>query len=462
MSIRTHALLPSLLLAAAATAQVPDGAYVFGSFHGAYNSAAGLPGIFFAHPRDPSLPIVEVTGLSPALQPDPAGSQGAACIVRRPRDGALIVGERAPPGTSVDLHVLTLKGAAVVHSQLFSMGTSVRAGEIPQCALLPDGRVFVAATDLASGPLAVQQTAQYNMQGLGLVDTIGGAVTPLPIQNHNALPGVINALAISNDGTVGYVGNYISATLGDIWAVPLPNGGTLTQIATLPAGVSNLAVANDGSLIVTTLAAAPAPSVFRVDVVTGVATPLNATLGPTNCVAIETVTGSMAIASAGAGIPPRALFWMTDAGAATQLQQPNRATISCVAINPNPEAILPGTNGAETLTWRLAPNPGGLPEIGASFSLTLDATPATIGPGLAIVSLARLPAAVTILGADVHVDPALALGTLQLSPAASFQVSIPLPLNPTLRGVSLFTQTFHLQSGATSMSSSPLVETTIL
>jgi hypothetical protein len=179
-------------------AQVPDGYFVFGSFQG----TAGPNGIFFAHPRDPLAPIIDVTNLPPALAYDASGRRGAACLLYRSTDGALIAGERSPPGTSVDLHVLQLQGSAVVSAQLFSMGTSVGAGEIPQCALLPDGKIVVAATDLtANSPLAQFLTQQYNWEGIGILDTKSGGVTPIAIPNLNQFPGVISGLAVSPDGT---------------------------------------------------------------------------------------------------------------------------------------------------------------------------------------------------------------------------------------------------------------------
>ena len=94
------------LLATPLISQVPDGWYVYGSFQ---SSLKGETGIFMNHPRNPGKPVA-ITGLNADLKwvPNSPVNQGASCLVYRPSDGALIVGERAPGGHSVDLHIITL------------------------------------------------------------------------------------------------------------------------------------------------------------------------------------------------------------------------------------------------------------------------------------------------------------------------------------------------------------------
>src|SRR5690606_8802378 len=141
-------------------------------------------GIYYSHPRDPLVPVGRIRNLPPDLEYVPSLRGGCASVLYRPSDGALIAGERAPAGRSVDLHVLHLAGDTVARSHGFSVGTSVGVGEIVQSALLPDGRVVVAASDLmAGGPLAQVQTLRYNWQGIGIVDTIAGNITPIPVTN---------------------------------------------------------------------------------------------------------------------------------------------------------------------------------------------------------------------------------------------------------------------------------------
>jgi hypothetical protein len=443
------------LLAGAAIAQVPDGYIVFGSFQG----TAGQNGIFFAHPRDPQAAWIEVTGLSPALANDPSGRRGASSLFRL-RDGRLVAGERAPTDTSVDVHVLTLNGAHVVHAQLFSVGTSAGQGEVPQAAPLPDGRIVVAATGLRpGGPLSHFLTAQYQWEGIGILDPVGGGIVPVPIANLGSFPGVINGMAVSADGSTAYVGNYISTTSGDLWAVPLPHGGTAVQVATLPAGASNVAVDLDGTVLVTTLNGPP--NLYRYDPVALTTTPVPTTTGPLNAIALETVTGNYVLATANAGVPVRALVWMTPGGAEHVLQSPNLATISCLDVNPNPEQYGTGTAGQTTYAWQLAPNPGGLPEAGnAAFSLTLTSAAAVPSQVLVAVSLGK--AATTIAGVELLVDPTAAISYLDTMVGSPLVVPFAIPNDVGLRGLALFAQTLHLELVTTALASSPAVELTIL
>jgi hypothetical protein len=447
-----------LLLAEAALCQVPDGWLVWCSFQG----STGQNGVFFSHPRDPAEPIVEVANLPAALAYSPLGRRGGATIVRRPGDGALLCGERAPAGTSVDLHVLTLSGASVAWAQTFSVGTSANVGEIPQCALLPDGRIVLAATDLTAGsPLAQFQTLQYNWEGVGILDPESGGVTPIAIANLNQFPGVINSLAVDAAGTTVYIGNYVSATAGDLWSVPV-TGGLAIQVATLPAGASNLAIDNDGTVLVTTLNGPP--NLFRYDPVANTTTPVPTTSGPLNAIGIERVTGNLVLATANAGVPVRSLIWRTPAGVETVLLSPNRATISGVDVNPTPEAIAPGTpSGAGSYSFALAPNPGGLPEAGnGGFSLTLETSAPHVAVSLFLLGTARAMPPLPVEGVDVHVDPSAAASLVFNLNGSSAVLALPIPATASLRGLTLFGQTLHFEVFGNSLGASPGLEITIL
>lgn len=457
MSTPLIRIVAPLALAAAAVAQVPDGYYVFGSFQG----AAGLNGIYFAHPRDSAAAPIPVTGLPPALGYDPAGRRGAACVNWRSSDQMLFAGERSPAGTSVDLHMLRLNGAAVVFDQLFSVGTSANVGEIPQAGLLPDGRIVLAATDLmAGGPLAQFQTLQYNWEGVGIVDPISGSVTPVPISNLSAFPGVINGLAVTPDGATIYLGNYISATAGDLWSVPI-TGGVATLVASLPAGSSNVAIDGDGTVLVTTLNGPP--NLFRYDPSAQTTTPVATTTGPLNAIAVESVTGNYVLATANAGVPSRSLVWMTPGGQENVLLSPNLATISAVDVNPNPEAYGVATVGTASYDWQLAPNPGGLPQSGnAGFSLTLTASdPSLVSLSAFVLSLARSVPPGNIAGLGVEVDLGFA-STFVGSFQGSGTTALPIPAGATLVGMPVFAQTFLWEVAPATVAASRGVEFTIL
>src|SRR5262245_18341579 len=106
---------------AKAEGQVPDGWYVFSSFRGGrpYSPGPGgtatypsVGGLRLLHPRTPG-PPVPITGLAPALVGSVGGigAEGASCVVRRPSDGALLVGNISPaPASVVGLHILALNG----------------------------------------------------------------------------------------------------------------------------------------------------------------------------------------------------------------------------------------------------------------------------------------------------------------------------------------------------------------
>ncbi len=445
------------LFAASLAAQVPDGYLVFGSFQG----AAGQNGLFFAHPRDPLSAWIPVTNLPPALAYDPLGRRGAACVVRR-SDGMLLVGERAPAGTSVDVHLLRLRGADVTFAQLFSVGTSFNVGEIPQLALLPDGRVVVAATDLAGGPLAQYQTAQYHGEGVGILDPDSGGVVPIPIANLNQFPGVINGMAVSPDGATVYIGNYVSTVSGDLWAVPI-SGGTAVPIATLPSGASNVSVDRDGTVLVTTLNGPP--NLFRVAPQPPYAvTPVATTTGPLNAIAVEPTTGNYLLATANAGVPPRSLAWMTPDGSQENvLLSPNLATIAGLDVNPDPESYGAATPGLSDYGWRLRPNPGGLPAAGnMGFSLTMDA--AAGEPLFAFLFVSLRPAAgLRFLGLDIHVDfTQLVVDAFQVTLGGPATFPLPIPADPSLRGVAVYGQVLLQEAGSQQAAASPGVEITVL
>jgi hypothetical protein len=460
-NISTSALfriLTALALSVPAAAQVPDGWIVWGSFMST-NLGNGQCGIFFSHPRDGLQPVIQVTGLPPALAFDPLGRRGSACVAYRASDGMLIAGERSPAGTSVDLHVMRLQGSAVVFDQLFSVGTSVNVGEIPQCALLPDGRIVVGASDLQpGGPLAQFQTLQYNFEGLGIVDTISGAVTPIQVSNLSSFPGVINGLNVSHDGQTVYVGNYISASAGDLWEVPIA-GGMATQVAQLPFGASNVAVDNDGTVLVTTLNGPP--NLFRYDPVSGATTPITTTSGALNAVCVEPATGNLLYATASSGVPARSLMWMDSSGVETVISSPNMQTISGVSVNPNPEQYGASTPGEVDYYWQLAPNPGGLPLVGNSnFSLTVASDQPMIALVLMSVSLARTSPTLQF-GLLTHIDLGVA-ATIFTTLVDTATMPLPLPNANAFVGIELFAQAYLSEQPTTVIAASPAVSLTIL
>jgi hypothetical protein len=447
----TFTVLPGSLLA-----QIPDGYIVWSSQQG----TPGQNGIFYSHPRDPLVPVGAITNLPPALAYSPAGARGCASVLYRRSDGALIAGERAPNGTSVDLHVLHLRGDDVHWAQTFSIGTGIAFGEICQAGLLPDGRVVVAASGLSdTSPLAQFQTAQYQWEGIGIVDTVGGGVSPVDVTNLSSVPGVLNGIAVDPDGQTLWFCNWINNGNGGLWSVPVV-GGAATQHATIPGGPASVSIDNDGTIVMPVLIPAAAANVYRYDPVTAALTTIPTTAGPLNCLAIETVTGNFVVATRETGTPPRSIYWMTPTGVQTLLSSPDRATINGIDVNPNPEVVAAGTPGATSYDWQLTPNPGGLPLLGSSFSLTVASAATANGLAALVIGFQRATTPTTVLGATVHVDLPTAFTSVFVF-ADQHTFPLTLPSANALRGVDLWAQTVHDEGNAT-LAASSLVHATVL
>lgn len=443
-------LLVPLLVTAPLCAQVPQGYFVFSTFGG-----AAQKGLFLSHPRDPGMPLT-IDGLHGDLV-----ISGASSVLYRESDGALIVGERVQPGASVDIHVIEVAGTSVTRDASFSVGTGGSCcGEIPQAGLLPDGRIVVAATDIAAGPLSNYLTTSYGYQGVGIVDPISGLVTSVPITNGSQIVDVFNGMAVAPDGSAVYLGTW-GPTAGDIWHLPLPAGGTATLVASLPIGLSNMAFDNQGDLWVTVLDANQ--PLWRVNVGTGTAVSVPTTAGQLNGIANEPTTDHLALVSGSRGTPSKSLFWLESNGAEHLLSSPGLATPSGVDVHPNPKSYGTGSGIANAWRWQLRPNPGGLPLVGnGSFALGIESN-GTTRPSLSIMLLSSggLTTPTTIAGAAIWVDPAQLLFTPYIAPLLSVTIPLPIPNDPSLAGLALYAQTVHLESGI-QLATSPGLKLTIL
>ena len=448
--------LVALLAVADLRAQIPDGYFVWGSQRG----AAGRYGIYYSHPRDPMQPVGQISNLPADLEYEPSVRGGCASVLYRPSDGALIAGERAPAGHSVDLHVIHLVGDRVARSSSVSVGTSVGVGEIVQSALLPDGRVVVGASDLmAGGALAQVHTARYNWAGIGIVDTERGDVTPIPITNLAQVPGVVNGIALSADAATVYFCDWESNDLGSLWSVPI-GGGLATKLVTLQGGPSTLWRDNDGAIVMPTLNGTALPNLYRYDPHSTALTSIPTTSGALNCMTIERVTGNYAVWTREHGTPGLTLFLVTPNGTETQLSAPGHATPNGIDVNPNPEVVT-AIDPRGVHTWELAPNPGGIPLLGnAGFSLTLSRSDPTATFGAAMLGLSRSTLPVDVLGATLHIDPAVSV-TWNFTILGSTTLALPIPTQNALRGVEFYVQTVQAE-GLTALSSSPCVLFTVL
>jgi hypothetical protein len=427
-------LASATLLAATASAQIPAGWYVFGAF-----GSAGQKGIFAIHPRIPDPVPTPIENLQGDLT-----VTGPSCILYRQSDGAILAAERAPVGASVDLHVVHLNGTSVFFQASYSLGQGGSCcGEVPQMAELPDGRIVVAATDIASGPLMNYLTTNYGYQGLGIVDLESGLITSIPVTNGASIVDVFNGLALSPDGNDIYVGTYVSSNQGDIYRIPV-TGGAATLVATVPAGLSNLGFDADGTLWVTTLNAMA--SLFQVDVTTGGVTQVPNTTGGLNAIRHEEWTGNFAIGSANSGTPSRSLFWMETDGTEHLLSTPGFGSPSGIDIRPAVRIFGdPTPDSFATYDW-LTPNPTGLPTAGNAGFKLIETVQGTAFPGIAFVTTAGLSTPLNLLGVDFHID----LSTLVAEVPVGFpqlEIAIPIPNDPAVAGIQVFLQSVHFGSG---------------
>ena len=469
-----------VLAAGKAPAQVPDGWYVVSSFrtgspyylgYGAAPNFIAPGGLYFVHPRTPG-PAIPVTGLGSDLTGPAIGGAmtGANCVLRRPSDGALVVGEIAPAPASIDLHILTLNGASLASDVVYNLGSASGSqfGQVAQCALLPNGDILVAVSGVGTGPLA--------NQSLGLVrPSLGppgapGTVVPVPMTPAPPF-GFANAVATDAGGTTAYVGMFGAMLISQIWSVSLPNGGAAALVAEIPAGISSLARESAGTLVAACLGGPP--NVFSIDPSSpypGNVTPVPTSIGEINAIAVEAVTGNFAAVVTSTSSPPPKAYWMTAGGAANLLSSGLApfgywGVPSGIAVNPDPEAYGTATPGTNAYTWSLTPGAGGLPTVGnASFALTLLSSPAC-APGVFALSLGKLVPPVPTAGLFLNIDPGLLVGVLPLAMPCATTATIPLgiPLDPALSGAKVFVQTFHFDAGAPAgIAASEGVEVTVL
>jgi len=438
--------------------QVPDGWSVVSSFKTNQIPTPLAPfqgdgGLWLVHPRIPSPPL-PVTGLGPDLTgAGLAGTitaHGANCVLRLP-DERLAVGEIGR-GVSIDLHILTLGavgpgGVPVTADATLFCGTASLLGEgggIHQMALLPDGRVLMAVSGIAVGPLGGDH--------LGIADLAAGTVSPV------AASGFLdntNALTLDASGTTAYLGTFDTQTSGALYSLGVPAGGVAAHIVDLPAGVMNLALDNDGQLLVGCFL----QDLLKVDPSTGGVTPLGLAIDVYNAVAVEKVTGNYFVQQQDTTVvPPPAWISLVEPGpSVTQLLLSLPGGIGAVSgidQNHDPETFGPASPGASSYEWLLAPNPGGLPLAGSPFSLTLAATPgATAIAGLFALSKFPYDPPVPALGVLLNVDFGSIILSKPLTGAPLEQVDLPIPPQPSLVGVELFAQAGYLEPGGFAASS---------
>jgi len=435
-------------LALAVRAQLPEGWAVTSNFasHDA-PSFGWLPhpgdgGLSMFHPTQPSTRCA-ITGLAQDLtgtaQPV---DMGASAVAVRASDGALVVGEHVPPNGDLDVHVITLVGAAVAGDIKYYLGAAGPAGaQVAQLALLPNEDVLVGVSGVVAGPMA--------NRWLGVLDTSTGIVTPVPLTPP---AGGLNAMTADDAGTTAYFAAITNAVgpgafASQIWSVPIASGGAPTLLLSTNDAVLNLAYRAPGDaggnpeLVVASLGDAGLPNLLRLDLVGGGAAPIVTGLTEGfNGVDFDPLTGDLLAARDDPYTGTGEVYRVRFDGSSTLLWS---SAIDGAFGEPSGLAIRPpatrygiDTPGASTYGWAIAPNPGGLPLLGnAAFTLTVTQSPGT-SPGFVFTSLA--PASFVAFGVLVLIDLGQQVGSAVAAPPNT--VPLPIPAMASLAGLDLYLQ----------------------
>lgn len=439
------------LLASPALAQIPRGHVVVSSFNN------GLPnqGLATFHAYGPSTSIA-IAGLPAGITglglTTPAG---AGSVLVNTATGNVVVGEHAPAGASLDVHVVTLSGTTATSILSYPVGTvGAGMGSTDQMAWLGDDiLVLNRRLGLATGPLA-GQTLGLVRPSFGPPGT-PGTVIALPLTS--LLGGTVNAMALDAVGAAAYIATFVfngGVATSSIYRVPVSPPHTPLFVATVPDAVLSLAFDTDGLLVASTGYSLPGSNVLHaVNVVTGAIVASSGVSWPTtpysfrslNTLTCDPTTGDLLFvedAVAGAFRTPRlgGGAYGTPVGIATGLA----SAVSGIALRPAVSTYGQGTPGAQTYAWQTVRLSGGQPTIGnAAFQLammpTANAVPTILGMGTGVTIPPPLPTS---------------LGFTLLLPATAFAIglaaqptSLPLPIPPNqaLAGQNFFLQTFHLE-----------------
>jgi hypothetical protein len=465
-AIRSFAFWSASLLAAAATAQAPDGWLLVSSFRWFGNhpcSVAGPAGLHYLDPRTGAMQ--PVTGLPADVAGTVPGStlfHGADFVLRIPDTDLLLASAwgDATVGQQMGMYVMRMRGSAVAATTRHDLGVvapaAVNGGGLAQAQALRDGRAlcvvdptcFHPAWPLSATMLAVVDpfAPPGSTNAVSLVPS-----TPLP-------PGNPNALALDERQGLVWVGVYVPGIAGfdgsRIYSVPWPLGGAPVLQFSFPGVlVTALALDNSGALLVAGWdLATGAASLRRIGPAASVPFAQLAGLLYLENVRLDPVTGDLYLIAAPA-CGTRAVYRLSPgdpaAGVLAQIgvgPAGGWGVASGLDLDPDPEAY-GQRSGLSPLDvqWALAPNAGGLPLVGnMAFGLELAAPSVPTLAGV-VLGFARTSTPLAFPPVQMLVVPAV--GQL-LVPAPLMPVPLGIPNNPALRGLSLFGQGIWLDPGA--------------
>ena len=425
-----------LALPVTALAQVPDGWPVVSRYQ--FQGVGPLGGLTLVEPSGSGV-VLEITGLPAELLGTSAGlaSEGIASVLVEGRTGNLIVGEHALPGTSTDIHVLSLSGLGVVADDVYTLGVAPVEGWVDQMAWLGDDVVFTLRNNVTTGPMVGHVLGMLRPH-LGPPGT-PGTIVPVPLTFIPA--GFMNALAVDEQQGRAWFGLNTSPLQSSIYEVSVPGDGTPAApvlVASLPTLIRNLAYV-DGRLLAGTNGAT---SLWQIDLATSPATvsPVSSQFSRVNALAVDHVSGDVLIVDSLTNEIQR-----RDAAGALTLLGSVASAPSGIAIRQSLAPYGEATAGANAYDWVLAPNPGGSPTIGnGNFSMTIASSPGT-AIGVAGLSLGEAATPVPGLGFSLLLDPATLVLGETLLPAAHASVALPIPNVPGLAGMKIYAQAVFLE-----------------
>ena len=461
------------IFAASATAQVPEGTAVVGTFSGPISS--GTSGLFLVPLAGGAM--TPVSGLPAQLQQTGGGSfqQGVSSVGLRSSDGAIVVGTvgaaSGPWQGAIELFLVYLNGSTVdpARTQQILLGnTSGVSGAL--VLPLPDDRILVTASDGAgaftAGPMANHLFAIVDLSG----PTPGFTLLPTP-----AGSGVGGGFTVDPTGQFLYY--LLTTNIGSASRVAHLHrwdmvANVACEIASWPGQLAKgLCCDDDGTVYISA------------DDLTAVAHYVH-TVHPDGCnpaastsqqsslplavsgLAQDRASGRFVMATGGyaPGFPTTnfnslALIDPTS-GAATVIASPPAGgwgLMSGVAVNNTIESYGAPSDGQNHSWFENFPNPGGQPNLGnGGFSLTLRTTPTLPLMSALVVAFGR--GSNTVLGVEILVDLGTAI-VITVPTGLSVPYAMPVPNSPALQGGVVTAQSVHLETGGSLSASAGLTFT---
>jgi len=431
----------ALVLGAFLHAQVPTGWAACSTFRPGGAAGAVEGGIVVFNPYNPTQRFA-VTGLPPNLTGATSGGEdGAAHLLIRKSDGALIVSEFAPAGQPIFIHVITLNGQAVATDVPIQIATSTGTGRIGGIDWLDasETQVVFCYDNINSSTLG--------SKGVGILDLASQTATPIPFAFVPA--GTLTTCLVdrANQKVFFTVYGLGSAPISSrVMDIPL-TGGVPGFGPTIVGTAQHLGFDRNGDVLLG-LINGSASDIYRINPVTRVARIFSTGLNDVRSFAIDEVSGGyIGYGDVGGTV---GYYNFNEGGSQTLLFTP-AAT--------GPESGAPGAmvrfplmevygtnqpNQANTYQWLVDPAAGGAPLIGnASFALHMRGTPSA-AIGVMALSLGAATGLPSPFG-NLWVDPAQFLGALTLNPTPVQIANVPLPNDPNLVGLDVFAQAIHLE-----------------